>query len=53
MQRTILNGLKAEVIRVIRDPWISIERIRGAYYSLSEEDQGRMPYVKRLIALES
>ena len=45
--------LKAQVCRMIQYPSVSIEEIKTAFNRLPEEDRKRMPYVTRLIALES
>lgn len=41
------------VLKAVRDPNVSLERIRKAWDSLGEEDRVRLGYVSRALALES
>lgn len=47
------NDEKTEVIRIITDPEIELERIIEAFNNLDEEDRDRMPYIERIISIES
>ena len=49
----IIRNPKDEVIRVVRDPSIELDKIKKAFEELPEEDRERMPYVVELIAQES
>jgi len=41
------------LVRVIRDPQISLERLWRAFWSLPEADRDCLRYARRLITLET
>ena len=48
-----VNPFKQVVIRVIRGADVPLDIIWRAFHSLPESDRDAMPYVPRLLALES